>query len=216
MSSPNTNISFFYEFNRVILGCFFSTFYDFSASGAHHIPKGDGVIFATNHTSFYDPPVVGLCVQRPLNYFARHTLFKGLFGKFIRSLNAIPVNRDAADIKSVKTTLNVLKNNGTIMIFPEGTRSTDGKLQEPEPGTGMIACKSKAIVIPTRIFGNFEIFGRHKKLPVFNGAIHVSFGSPMLPGDLDPGREHPDRYLEASRRIMQEIAKLKPPAPVIV
>lgn len=216
MSSPDTRASLFYECNRVILGCFFNTSYDFSATGSHHIPETGGVIFAVNHTSFYDPPLVGLCTRRTLSYFARDTLFKGLGGKLIRGLNAIPVNRNGADIKSIKTTLNVLKNNGAILIFPEGSRSTDGKLQEAKAGTGMIACKAQATVIPTRIFGAFEVFGRHKKLPAFGGCIHVSFGPPMLPDDLDPGPGHPERYLEASQRIMKEIAKLELAEQIIV
>ena len=151
-----------------------------------------------------------------MNFFARDTLFKGFVGKIIRSLNAIPVNRNTADIKSIKATLSTLKKEGAIVIFPEGTRSADGKPQDPKPGTGMIACIANATVIPTRIFGTFEAYGRHKKLPTLEGPIHVSFGQPILPGDLDPGPNYPDRYLEASRRVMKRIVELKSPEQVII
>lgn len=216
MPSRNKNTSFFYECCRIILSCFFNAFYDLSTTGSHDIPLTGSVIFATNHASFYDPPVIGIEARRPLNYFARDTLFKGLVGKIISRLNAIPVNRDAADIKSIKATFNALKKGGAIVIFPEGTRSTDGALQEPKPGTGMIACKTKATVVPTLISGAFEAYGRHKKLPKLEGPIHISFGQPISSDDLDPGSDHPERYLEASRRIMKKIAQLKPPEQVIV
>ena len=101
-------------------------------------------------------------------------------------------------------------------IYPEGTRSADGQLAEPKPGAGMIACKSKATVIPTRIFGTFEAFGRHHKLPQLGGSIHIAYGRPMTIDQIDPGKDHPDRYLEASRRIMAQIATLEAPAVTIV
>lgn len=216
MSLEKTLPSFFYELMHSLLSYFFDTFYNFTASGNYRNLKAGGIIFAANHVSFYDPPAIGLKAQRTLNYFARDTLFKGLAGTIIRNLNAIPVNRESADIKSIKMTLGVLKKGGSIVIFPEGTRSSNDKLQEPKPGTGMIACKSKATIVPTRIFGTFEAFGVHKKLPILGNWIHVSFGQPVPVNTLDPGPKHPERYLEISRRIMSEIAKLKLPKQTIV
>jgi len=80
----------------------------------------------------------------------------------------------------------------------------------------MIACKSKATVIPTRIFGTFEAYGRQHKLPSLGGSIHIAYGPPMTVDEIDPGKEHPERYLEASRRIMAEIAKLEAPKLVVI
>ena len=216
MSAPSKDVSFIYRLSRATAGWFFNTFYDYSTSGHYHVPLNESSILAANHVSFYDPPVISLHLQRQLNYFARDTLFKGLLGKLISSLETIPVTRDTADIKSLKAIFKVLKNNGAIVIFPEGTRSSDGKLAASKPGAGMIACKSKATVIPTRIFGTFEIWGRHKKLPSLGGPIHISFGPPMTVSEFDPGQDHPERYSEASKRIMNEIAKLKAPEPIIV
>lgn len=216
MSLLNTNASFFYKCTYVLVHWFFKTLYDYTTSGNHHIPLDEGVILASNHTSFYDPPAIGGYSPRQLSYFARDTLFKGIPGICMRSLNAIPVTRNSADIKSLKAIFNVLKSKGAILIFPEGTRSSDGKLAEPKPGIGMIACKAKATVIPTRIMGTFEVWGRQKKLPLIGGSIHICFGPPMTVSDIDPGPEHPERYKEASRRIMNEIAKLKAPEPIIV
>lgn len=216
MPSLSNDASFPYKCVHTLVNWFFGTLYNYSASGNHHIPLNESIILASNHVSFYDPPAIGGNAQRQLSFFARDTLFKGILGKLIRSLDTIPVNRNAADIKSLKTIFKVLKNNGAIMIFPEGTRSPDGKLSESKPGAGMIACKSKATVIPTRIFGTFEAWGRQKKIPSLGGSIHVCFGPPMTVSEIDPGKDHPERYNEASNRIMNEIAKLKVPESIIV
>lgn len=216
MSHLQPKISLFYEATRVAVNWFFTTFYDFSTSGTHNVPLEEGIILATNHVSFYDPPITGLYVHRQLSYFARDNLFKGFLGKFIRKLNAIPVARDSADIKSLKTIFKILKNKGAIVIFPEGTRSVDGKVAEPKPGTGMVVCKSKAIVVPVRIFGAFEVFGRHKKLPSLGGPIHISYGQPIPAGTIDPGKDHPERYLEVSRRIIAAINQLEAPKYTII
>jgi 1-acyl-sn-glycerol-3-phosphate acyltransferase len=82
---------------------------------------------------------------------------------------------------------------------------------EPKPGAGMIACKSKATVIPTRLFGTYEVFGRSDKTPRIGGRIHITYDRPMSSEEIDPGKDHPDRYLEASRRIMARISALEVP-----
>jgi len=216
MSQQRPTIPLFYECVRVTADWFFSTFYDYSTSGMRNVPLTGSAIFAANHISFYDPPAIGSQVHRPFNYFARDTLYKGFFGKALLKLETIPVARNNADVKSLKALFKALKKKGAVAMYPEGTRSADGKLAEPKPGAGMIACKSKATVIPTRIFGTFEAFGRNHKLPTLGGPIHIAYGKPMTTAEIDPGKDHPERYLEASRRIMAEIAKLEAPKQVVI
>ena len=208
-SIPNPPL---YELVRVTAHWYFSTFYDYTQSGIEHIPSSGPVIFAANHVSFYDPPAIGACHDRPINYFARDSLFKGLFGKGLVEIGTIPVARENAEIKSLKAIFRALKAKGAVAIYPEGTRSQDGKLMEPKPGAGMIASKSKAVVIPTRLFGTYEAFGRSDKIPKVGGHIHIAYGEPMFSDEIDPGKEHPERYLEASRRIMSRIAQLEQPS----
>ncbi len=216
MSTQRPHIPPLYECVRIIADWFFSTFYDYSTSGMQNVPLTGSAIFAANHVSFYDPPAIGAHVHRPFNYFARDTLYKGVFGKVLHKLDTIPVARNNADIKSLKALFKALKNKGAVAMYPEGTRSSDGQLAEPKPGAGMIACKSKATVIPTRIFGTFEAYGRNHKLPTLGGPIHIAYGRPMSVAEIDPGKDHPERYLEASRRIMARIAELEAPKLVVV
>ncbi|MGZ0656798.1 lysophospholipid acyltransferase family protein [Coraliomargarita sp. W4R53] len=212
-SIPNPQ---FYSFIRYSASWYFSTLYDFTQSGLEHVPIDGPVIFAANHVSFYDPPAIGACIPRQINYFARDTLFKGLFGKGLEQIGTIPVARENAEIKSLKAIFRSLKAKGAVAIYPEGTRSPDGELAEPKPGAGMIACKSQATVIPTRLFGTYEVFGRQDKIPKIGGQIHIAYGAPMTTAEIDPGKAHPERYLEASRRIMNRIAALQAPKPLVV
>jgi len=170
--AQTTEIPAFYNATRRLADWYFSTFYDYSVSGLENVPLNGSLIFAANHVSFYDPPAIGAKVQRHINYFARDTLFRGLFGRALYKLEAIPVAREQADVASLKAIFRTLKNEGAIAIYPEGTRSEDGLLGEPKPGAGMIACKSRATVVPTRLFGTYEIFGRQQKLPKVGGPIH--------------------------------------------
>ena len=207
-SIPNPQL---YELVRATAHWYFSTFYDYTQSGTENVPRSGPVIFAANHISFYDPPAIGACLRRQINYFARDTLFKGLFGKGLVEIGTIPVARENAEVKSLKAIFKALKASGAVAIYPEGTRSPNGLLMDPKPGAGMIAAKSKATVIPTRLFGTYEVFGRSNKLPRLGGHIHIAYGQPITTAEIDPGKEHPERYLEASRRIMARIADLHLP-----
>ena len=80
----------------------------------------------------------------------------------------------------------------------------------------MIACTSRATLLPTRLFGPYEAYGRHRKLPKTGGRIHIAYDRPISIGELDPGKTHPERYLEASRRIMSRISALELPKETLI
>lgn len=212
-SIPNSKL---YELTRSIANWYFSTFYDYTQSGTGNIPRQGPVIFAANHVSFYDPPAIGASLNRQINYFARDTLFQGLFGKGLVQIGTIPVARENAEVKSLKAIFRALKAGGAVAIYPEGTRSPDGLLAQPKAGAGMIACKSRATIIPVRVFGTYEAYGRQRRLPKIGGHIHITYGRPTSSDELDPGKAHPERYLEASRRIMERIADLEAPKEYVI
>ena len=98
-----------------------------------------------------------------------------------------------------------------MLIFPEGTRSASGEPGDPKGGTGMLACRMALKVVPVRVFGAFDILPRGRGVlsaSLAHCAISVVFGKPLTPADFDPGKANPDRYLEATRRIMATIAGL--------
>ncbi|EDY83994.1 Acyltransferase domain protein [Verrucomicrobiia bacterium DG1235] len=182
--------------------------------GMKNVPRHGPVILAVNHASHFDPPLIGCLLPRPINFFARKTLW---FNKgaswWLDSVGTIPVDRDGdSDIKAMKATLSTLKNGGLLSLFPEGTRSPDGKLQTAKPGIGLIAAKSQATVIPCRIFNSSKVLSKGKALPNFDLSVHMRYGSPLPPSAYDPGREAgKERYQIVANRIMEEIAKLTRP-----
>jgi len=112
---------------------------------------------ASNHCSNLDPILVGALFPRRLKYFAKEELFRPfLFGRIIRILGAVPVSRDnnAAAAGALKGFFKFLKEGSDVLIFPEGSRSSDGKLLPLENGVGLIASHSQAPILPVFIKGS--------------------------------------------------------------
>ena len=181
--------------------------------GTENIPKEGPFILAGNHESFFDPPMFGGALPREIAYFARKSLFKpGFSERLLTSLNSIPVDRDSgSDVSAFKRVFTVLKNGKGILLFPEGTRSPNGKLQRARKGIGLIACRAQVPVIPARISGSFKAYNRKMLLPDLRPPINIMFGPALSPTNFDPGKKHEDRYLESSNRIMDAVARLSVP-----
>ena len=143
------------------------------------MPETGAVILASNHASFLDPPLVGAGLKRGINYLARESLFRfpGI-GALLRSWNAVPVDRDGGGAAGLKAILDRLLAGGGIILFPEGTRTRDGNLQPARSGIGLVVIKSAAPVVPVRVFGTYEAYGRHIKFPRPK-RIAVKYGQPM-------------------------------------
>lgn len=121
-------MNLFYRFAQLISWLYFRIFHRMEVKGLHNIPSAGAFILASNHTSYFDPPALGCKLPRNLHYFARDSLFIWPLGLLIRNLNSIPVNRSQLDIATLKRVLKVLKSGDPLLVFPEGTRSPDGKL----------------------------------------------------------------------------------------
>ncbi|MBN2212045.1 MAG: 1-acyl-sn-glycerol-3-phosphate acyltransferase [Sedimentisphaerales bacterium] len=149
--------------------------------GREHVPQTGPVLLVSNHQSYIDPPLCGVGLNRELDYIAREDLFhQPLFARYIRSLNAFPIQRDAADIKAIKTIINRLNDGRAIVLFPEGTRSATGRIGEIKSGIELIARRSNAVTVPVVIDGAFEAWPRQQKLPSL-GRIFIYYGEPITP-----------------------------------
>ena len=179
--------------------------------GIENVPKTGGVIIASNHASYLDPPAVGASTRRTrmTHFMARDTLFvKPLMGAFLRRVCVIPLDRDRVDIKAMKTAIQLLRDGASVALFPEGTRSVDGTLQPPKPGIGFLVAKGGAPVVPVYVHGSYEAWSKHsgglKRKPV-----SVIFGQLITQEEireLGVGRE---AYGLIGELIMERIAKLK-------
>jgi 1-acyl-sn-glycerol-3-phosphate acyltransferase len=200
-----------------LLRQFYETFFRGDAIGLENIPTDGGFMIASNHASHLDPPIVGSLLSRQVCFFARKTLWKPGFATWwLNGVGTIPVDRDGGtDVTAIKRVLNALKKEKVIILFPEGTRSPDGQLQSAKPGVGLLACRTGVPVVPARVFGSFQAFGKDGTLRL-GTSISVVYGKPVQPSEYDDPAAGKERYLRASQHIMAAISQLKKPAPVIV
>lgn len=190
---------------------FMHTFGRLDVYGLENIPKC-GCLIASNHVSFIDPPLIGSCIPKEMFFLARKTLNDNpILGRVLPHCNVIPVDRDGgSDVAAFKKMFKVLRDGHSILLFPEGTRSKDGKFGKAQGGAGLIACKARVPVVPVRLFGTNEVLQRGTFLPK-RAELKVCFGKPMYPEEFDPGKDCPDRFREASRRFMARIAEMEEP-----
>lgn len=201
-------ISLTYSIAQRFSFIYFKVFHDFKVIGLHNIPSQGPFILASNHLSFLDPPALGCKVNRNLHYFARDSLFIGPLGFLITRLNSIPVNRGQLDLTTLRSTLKVLKNGDPLLVFPEGTRSPDGKLGEPKKGLGLLVLKSKCPVLPARIRGSHEILGKGKLIPRVGRKLLISYGSLISFDSFSSMSGESAKYELVSQFVMKEIDKL--------
>jgi 1-acyl-sn-glycerol-3-phosphate acyltransferase len=184
-------------------------FFRYRVYGRRNVPARGSVILASNHQSFLDPVFCGIGATRPLIYMARETLFRGFFGRLIRSVNAVPVHRDKADVGAMKAVIARLKEGAAVCLYPEGTRSADGRIAAFKAGFGLLCRRSGATVVPVLVDGAFECWPRHKTL-FAPGSIVVWFGKPLLPGQIrSMTNEQLAGRLTRTLRQMQHDARLK-------
>lgn len=160
----------FYRFAICVVRFFMFFFIRLKGEGIENIPKNEPIIIAYNHKSNFDPVVAGLTCPRQLCFMAKTELFKNkFFGGLIKRLGAFPVNRGKGDIGAIKTALNIFKENGTMLIFPEGGRMKNGKRIKAKPGVAVIARMGGVKVVPAHIKGEYKWM--HK--------VTVTYGEPM-------------------------------------
>ena len=169
------------------------------------------VILASNHQSFFDPPLVGNAADRAIFFLAKKSLMEvPVLGWLLPKLNVIPVNLEGGDRSALKALIRVLSAGECALVFPEGTRTPDAKLQPAEPGLGLIIAKTRAPVVPARIFGAFDAWPIGGKIRLFR-KITVVVGEPIHFSEADFSGGGKDLYLRLSQRVMDAIAALQLP-----
>ena len=168
------------------------------------------VILAANHQSFADPPIVGSVSDRAVYYLARRSLLNGWFmGWILPKLNVIPVDSETGrDRTALKALIRILKAGQGTLVFPEGQRTPDGKLQPAQPGLGLVIAKTLAPVVPMRIFGAYDAWPIHKKWPR-PGRVTIVVGQPIYftQADIESGGK--EVYQRLSQRVMDAITALR-------
>jgi len=202
----------FYRLIRVVLYSSYRLRFRFKYFGSENVPGSEdprGVILAPNHASYIDPPIMGISLKRRVTYLAKEYLFSTFFvGWVLRMIGALPIKGEAHDFSSIRGLIRILNLGRCIVVFPEGTRSEDGRFKEPEGGIGFLAVKSGAWVVPVYIHGSYEAFPKGVKWPR-RKPVEVHYGKPFIPANQKELLAGDEPYLAISRKIMADIAKLK-------
>ena len=201
---------FTYHFIHLFIYIITKPLFRYRAFGTQNIPKSGAAILASNHTSYADPFFVGLGVVRRINYLAKKELFSNKFNSyFLRKLfRTIPIDREQMERATLRTIYRLLKTKEILLMFPEGTRSFDGKLQEAKIGIGMIAYNAQAPIIPVYVNGSHDILPRDAKRVHFK-RCSVFFGPPVELSQFYQMEKSKELYKTISEKIMEAIAKLE-------
>ncbi len=203
-------MSWHYSIAKFVVGTALRAATRWEVKGRDQVPRSGGLVVASNHISFWDPPLVGSALPREVYFLAKEELFANpAFGALIRSVNAIPIRRGMVDLSGMARAVETLRRGEAMLLFPEGTRMRDGELHPARPGVGMMAVNADVPIVPCYISGS----GRPRSWLLGRTRVRITFGPAMKwqdlagPGaDLTPGRA---LYQRVGDAVMREIARMK-------
>jgi 1-acyl-sn-glycerol-3-phosphate acyltransferase len=202
-------MTLFYRFSRRICIIFCRGFFRLKTWNLERVPLSGGVILASNHQCYLDPPIGACLVRRQCNFLARSSLFRfGPFGWIIRNVGAVPLERGESDATALRRAVDLLKAGKPLMLFPEGTRSRDGALGKVQSGVAVIAMRAGAPVIPTFIHGAYDAWPRTKKLPRPR-RVGVFYGELIAPPTEAQGRGHKEQVRKLTSEIQAALEALQ-------
>jgi 1-acyl-sn-glycerol-3-phosphate acyltransferase len=175
-----------YQLSRVIAGPFLHTIWRPKVTGAEHVPASGGAILAVNHLSVVDSIFLPLMLSRPVTYSAKSEYFTAsgpaarLWALYLKSTNQLQMDRDGprAAQDTLEAALALLQAGNLFGIYPEGTRSPDGRLYRGRPGVGWLALKSGLPVIPVGMLGTRRVLPPGSVVPR-PGRIEIRIGAPL-------------------------------------
>ncbi|MGQ4333309.1 lysophospholipid acyltransferase family protein [Streptomyces hayashii] len=177
---------FYYLLKYVVLGPLLRLLFRPRIEGLEHVPDSGAAIIAGNHLSFSDHFLMPAILKRRITFLAKAEYFTGpglkgrLTAAFFRSAGQIPVDRSGKEAgqAAIREGMGVLGKDELLGIYPEGTRSHDGRLYKGKVGVAVMALKSRAPVIPCAMIGTFEAQPPGKKIPTLH-PVAIRFGEPL-------------------------------------
>ena len=202
----STLLTLWLRFCGWAVGLFLFLFCRLRVQGLEHVPRQGGVVLASNHLSMLDTLVIPYSINRdhgPQIVWApaKEELFRApIVSFFLNSWGVFPVRRGKNDLRGIRRILTHMRN-GKMMIFPEGTRSRDGRLQAGNRMLGKIIYQARPVVIPTLLAGTDRVWGASQRWPRWRAPVSLRYGKPL---DLQPYYQRPDSK-ENAEAIVKEI-----------
>lgn len=163
---PLASLILYHLFKWSIVSPLLHTYFRGKIYGAENVPLSGALIAVCNHASDFDPPILSNCLGRPVSYMAKEELFKvPLLKQGIKLYGAYPVKRGMSDRTAIKSAMKALENGWIAGIFLDGTRSRDGRVNNPKLGAALIAAKAKVPLIPVSLWGTENILHQGSFIP---------------------------------------------------
>jgi len=193
----------YYYFWRTVLRVAMPLILKTRVFNRHYEPATGGAVYICNHQSYLDPLLMAFALTRPMNFMARKSLFGTPgFRQLIESVNTFPVDREASGISGLKEAMRRIRRGGQVVVFPEGTRTFDGRIAPFQPGVALLSQRAADWTVPVVIDGAFEAWPRTQVLPRF-GNIVVQYAPPIAQ---EVARDMPaGDFVEMVRRQMIQI-----------
>jgi 1-acyl-sn-glycerol-3-phosphate acyltransferase len=207
-TGPVRRIGATYALGRFVVAPLARLVYRPHVEGRGNVPKSGPVIFASNHLSFIDSIAIPVAAPRPVHFLAKSSYFDGpglggwLSKQFFTAIGAVPVQRGAgqAALDALEQQRALLEQGSTVALYPEGTRSLDGRLYKGRTGVSFLALQTGAPVVPVGLIGTDDVMPVGAKMPSLTHRVTVKFGEP-----LDLGHHGPATSGRARRAATDEI-----------
>lgn len=194
-------MSLLFRFGRGLLGICMWLWHKIEFEGVKNIPDRGGYIICANHRTDMDPVYLAWKIKKQLYFMAKAELFRiPVLGFLVRKLEAFPVERGKGDTGAIDYAINIVQSGRILAMFPEGTRSKDGKLLKGKSGISVIASKSGGDVLPVGI--------KFTEPVRFRSKIVVRYGKIIPNSELHIEDNKPSDIKAATARIMSEISAL--------
>lgn len=162
------------------------TWLHLAVDGEHHVPDEGGVLLASTHQSHADSLAIGVAVERPVHFLGDLRLVRApVLGPLLPRLGMVPLLRGGADAAALDVLTGLLGDGRAVAVYPEGSRSRDGKVHQLRSGVARVAARSGAAVVPTAVVGIFEVWPIGQRPRLRGGHVTVRFGPPLEPPATD-------------------------------
>ncbi len=204
-----------YQLSRLVAGPFLHTIWRPKVTGAEYVPASGGAILAANHLSVVDSVFLPLMLNRPVTFSAKAEYFTAsgpaarLWAAYLKATNQLRMDREGprAAQDTLEAALALLQEGNLFGIYPEGTRSPDGRLYRGRPGVGWLALRSHLPVIPVAMIGTRRVLPPGHVVPR-PGRIDVRIGAPLkFPAEITAGPPGKARQL-ITEQVMSAIQEL--------